>query len=52
MIQTLENTNFEEGLKELCLFSLEQTGCRYNSLHSGSSLLQGEEKSDACCAFS
>lgn len=52
VIQTLENTNFEEGLKELCLFSLEQTGCRYNSLHSGSSLLQGEEKSDACCAFS
>lgn len=51
VIQTLENTNFEEGLKELCLFSLEQTGCRYNSLHNvkqsykdSSSLLQGEEK--------
>lgn len=26
--------NFEEALKEQCLFSLEQTEGRYNSFHS------------------
>lgn len=26
--------NFEEGLKEQCLFSLEQTEGRYDSLHN------------------
>lgn len=41
--------NFEDGLKELCLFSLEKTEGRYNSLHNAfskedsSSHLQGKE---------
>lgn len=57
---SLENMNFEEGLKEQRLLSLEQTEGRYNRLHNlkasyeqdSSHHLQGKGKQDLYCVFS